>query len=231
MPYDDHTRTARSQGQNVTADQSPLLSDSDDDETFQGSYVADKSEFGAKHQRPARPPLSLAPTPSAYPPRRPSFIEEEEQPPHVDDAPEVKEEPVTWMSLPQKTQLAVLTLARLSEPLAERSLSAYVFYQLKWFSPDASEATIASQGGLLVAAFAAAQFLTAVWWGRAADNPWIGRKLVLLVGLFGTFLACLGIGFSTSFGFALFCRVMAGFLNGNIGVMRTMISEIIKEKK
>lgn len=142
-----------------------------------------------------------------------------------------KEAPVTWMSLPQKAQLAVLTLARLSEPLSERSLSAYMFYQLRWFSPEASEATIASQGGILTAAFAAAQFLTAVWWGRAADTPWIGRKRVLLVGLFGTFLASLGIGFSTSFGFALFCRLMAGFLNGNIGVMRTMISEIIKEKK
>ena len=106
-----------------------------------------------------------------------------------------------------------------------------MFYQLRWFSPDASDATIASQGGMLTASFAAAQFLTAVWWGRAADTPWIGRKRVLLIGLFGTFLACIGIGFSTSFGLVLFCRIMAGFLNGNVGVMRTMISEIIKEKK
>ena len=142
-----------------------------------------------------------------------------------------KDGPITWSSLPQKPQLAVLTLARLSEPLAERSLAAYMFYQLRWFDDEASDSTIASQGGILTAAFAAAQFLTAVWWGRAADMPWIGRKKVILIGLFGTCLSSLGIGFSRSFVQALIFRTLAGALNGNIGVMRTMISEIIKEKK
>lgn len=33
-----------------------------------------------------------------------------------------KEEKVTWMSLPHKKQLIVLTLARLSEPLVQTSL-------------------------------------------------------------------------------------------------------------
>lgn len=43
----------------------------------------------------------------------------------VDKAPEnekVKEEAVTWMSLPHKKQLAVLTMARFSEPLVQTSL-------------------------------------------------------------------------------------------------------------
>ncbi|ETN38897.1 uncharacterized protein HMPREF1541_06939 [Cyphellophora europaea CBS 101466] len=231
MPGSKSTGTDARDYQHVAEQESPLLSDSDDD-TLQGTDVYAKAE-ASQHARPVRPTLGLDPTPSTILPRRHSFIDEEEQPhPEVPGlTPKPKDAPVTWTSLPQKTQLAVLTLARLSEPLSERSLSAYMFYQLRWFSPDASEATIASQGGILTAAFAAAQFLTAVWWGRAADSPWIGRKPVLLVGLFGTFLASVGIGFSTSFGFALFCRIMAGFLNGNIGVMRTMISEIIKEKK
>ena len=34
----------------------------------------------------------------------------------------LKEEAVTWRSLPQKRQLAVLTMARLSEPLVQTSL-------------------------------------------------------------------------------------------------------------
>lgn len=33
-----------------------------------------------------------------------------------------KEAPVTWMSLPHKKQLIILTLARLSEPLVQTSL-------------------------------------------------------------------------------------------------------------
>ena len=165
--------------------------------------------------------------------RRHSFLDEEDQPiAEASSTPQnQKDQPVTWSSLPQKSQLAVLTLARLSEPLAERSLAAYMFYQLRWFDDKASDSTIASQGGILTAAFAAAQFLTAVWWGRAADTPWIGRKKVILIGLFGTCISSIGIGFSKNFATALVFRTLAGALNGNIGVMRTMISEIIKEKK
>jgi len=44
-------------------------------------------------------------------------------------------------------------------------------------------------------------------------------------------ISCLGFGFSTSFLQAIICRTLGGALNGNVGVMRTMISEIIKEKK
>ncbi|KIV94343.1 hypothetical protein PV10_02117 [Exophiala mesophila] len=142
-----------------------------------------------------------------------------------------QEAPVTWSSLPKKGQLMVLTIARLSEPLTNVSLAAYMYYQLRFFDPDASDKVISGQGGMLTASFAAAQFLTAIWWGRAADTSWIGRKRVLLIGLCGTAVSCIGIGFSTSFAQALFFRACAGCLNGNVGVMRTMISEIIKEKK
>lgn len=142
-----------------------------------------------------------------------------------------QEAPVTWSSLPKKGQLMVLTIARLSEPLTNVSLAAYMYYQLRFFDPDASDKVISGQGGMLTASFAAAQFLTAIWWGRAADTSWIGRKRVLLIGLCGTAISCIGIGFSTSFAQALFFRACAGGLNGNVGVMRTMISEIIKEKK
>ena len=134
-----------------------------------------REDLGVNVHAPQRP--KLAPGLSTIG-RRSSFIDEEEQPVAEASAAHQNQnkEPVTWSSLPQKSQLAVLTLARLSEPLAERSLAAYMFYQLRWFDNEASDSTIASQGGILTAAFAAAQFLTAVWWGRAADTPWIGRK-------------------------------------------------------
>ncbi|KAK5064433.1 hypothetical protein LTR84_000266 [Exophiala bonariae] len=169
---------------------------------------------------------------SQSPPRSPSPDNQQELSVIEDVEIEAKREaPVTWMSLPKKDQLAVLTIARLSEPLAERSFSAYLFYQLRSFDPSLSDKTISGQGGMLTAAFAAAQFVTAVWWGRAADSPRVGRKRVILIGLVGTTISCVGVGFSTSFTQALFFRICAGCLNGNIGVMRTMISEIIKEKK
>ncbi|KAK3955013.1 MFS general substrate transporter [Pseudoneurospora amorphoporcata] len=138
---------------------------------------------------------------------------------------------VSWRDLPRKDQLIVITLARLSEPLVQTSLQSYMFYQLKWFNPDLPDSTISSQAGILHASFTAAQFLTAMLWGRVADSPRCGRKTVLLIGLGGTMLSCIGFGFSTSFWEALLFRSLGGITNGNIGVLRTMISETVKEKK
>ncbi|KAK3332423.1 major facilitator superfamily domain-containing protein [Cercophora scortea] len=138
---------------------------------------------------------------------------------------------VSWSDLPRKDQLIVITLARLSEPLVQTSLQAYMFYQLKWFDPSLSDSVISSQAGILHASFTAAQFLTAMIWGRLADSPRFGRKTVLLIGLGGTMLSCIGFGFSTSFWQALVFRSIGGITNGNVGVLRTMISEIIREKK
>ncbi|KAK6433962.1 hypothetical protein LTR95_009851, partial [Oleoguttula sp. CCFEE 5521] len=149
--------------------------------------------------------------------------------------PPQKAKPVSWSSLPKKTQLAILTLSRLSEPLTQTSLQSYMFYQLKSFT-DAngnapSDSTVARQAGMLAAAFTFAQFLTAIMWGRLADSEMFGRKRVILIGLLGTCIGSLGFGFSKSFATAMFWRAVGGMLNGNMGVMRTMISEIVKEKK
>ncbi|KAL5409973.1 hypothetical protein PMIN06_004943 [Paraphaeosphaeria minitans] len=142
-----------------------------------------------------------------------------------------KEKPVTWLSLPRKDQLAVLTLARLSEPLTQTSLGSYVFYQLRSFDHSLPDSTIAYQAGILHAAFPGAQFLTAIAWGRFADAEYGGRKRAISIGLLGTMVSIIGFGFSHSFLTALCFRCLGGVLNGNVGVMRTMISEIIKEKK
>jgi MFS family permease len=111
------------------------------------------------------------------------------------------------------------------------TVQAYLYYQLKWFDPSLPDSTISSQAGFLHASFMAAQFVTAMVWGRLADSARFGRKFVLLVGLVGTSISCLGFGFATSFWQAMLFRTLGGMTNGNIGVMRTMISEIIREKK
>ena len=142
---------------------------------------------------------------------------------------------IAWSELPKKGQLAILTLARLSEPLTQQGLQSYMFYQLKSFTlPNGeapSDSTVARQAGVLAAAFTGAQFLTAIMWGRLADSETFGRKMVILIGLLGTAVGSLGFGFSRSFAAAVFWRCLGGVLNGNIGVMRTMISEIVREKK
>lgn len=97
-----------------------------------------------------------------------------------------------------------------------------MFYQLKWFDPSLSDATISWQAGLMASAFTFAQFLTGMIWGRLADSERIGRKKVLLVGLIGTGISCIGYGLSRNFYLALTFRCLGGALNGNVGVMRTV---------
>lgn len=144
---------------------------------------------------------------------------------------EETEKPISWNQLPEKSQLLILVLARLSEPITQTSLQAYLFYQLRSFDPSLPDSVISRQAGIFQGSFTAAQFLTSIWWGRAADLPWIGRKRILLIGLIGTMISCVGFGFSRSFTSAITFRVLGGLMNSNVGVMRTMISEIIVEKK
>ncbi|KAJ3549976.1 hypothetical protein NM208_g216 [Fusarium decemcellulare] len=138
---------------------------------------------------------------------------------------------VSWASMPSKGQLAVIMLVRLAEPISERSLTSYLFYQLRWFDRSLDASEIAKQAGHLTAVFAASQCLTSFWWGRAADSSTLGRKGVLLIGLLGSAASALGMGFSTSFQSAMFFRFLAGALNGNVGVLRTMVSEVVVDKR
>jgi MFS family permease len=106
-----------------------------------------------------------------------------------------------------------------------------MFYQLKSFDPSLPDSTIAAQAGILQGCFTGAQCLTGMIWGRVSDAEWGGRKRVLLIGLAGTGISAVGFGFSRSFLVAAGFRAVGGLMNGNVGVIRTMVSEIVKEKK
>ncbi|EMD88566.1 hypothetical protein COCHEDRAFT_1196540 [Bipolaris maydis C5] len=137
--------------------------------------------------------------------------------------------PVSWSALPRKDQLFVLVLARFSEPLTQTSLGAYLYYQLQSFDPSLSESTLSYQAGIIGATFPATQFLTAILWGRFSDSEYGGRKRTIYLGLVGTMLSTIGFGFSHNFAMAVFFRSLGGIVNGNIGVMRTMISGILAD--
>jgi MFS family permease len=77
--------------------------------------------------------------------------------------------------------------------------------------------------------FAFGQALTAVFWGRFADKR--GRKPALLLGLIGTGISITIFGTSQSIYVAILGRLMCGMLNGNVGVMRSMVAELIGNRK
>ncbi|KAI9734171.1 MAG: hypothetical protein M1818_006622 [Claussenomyces sp. TS43310] len=142
-----------------------------------------------------------------------------------------KPSPASWSSLPCKDQLAILFFSRLVDFLQVASLQAYAFYQLRTFDTTLSVSEISSQAGILQGCYTAAQIATAILWGKVADASWGGRKLVLLTALGGTAVSCLGYGFATSFVEAAIYRILGGAINGSVGIIRTMISEITVEKK
>ncbi|KAL8655136.1 MAG: hypothetical protein Q9210_001083 [Variospora velana] len=79
--------------------------------------------------------------------------------------------------------------------------------------------------GIFISAFALSESLTGMFWGGFSDR--VGRKPVLLLGCAGTMLSMLIVGLSTNFWVALAGRVVGGLLNGNIGVIQTMVGELV----
>ena len=79
--------------------------------------------------------------------------------------------------------------------------------------------------GILISAFSLAEALMGTYWGALSDR--IGRKPVLMIGSLGTMLSMLMVGMAPSFGVALFGRALGGLLNGNIGVIQTMVGELV----
>lgn len=159
------------------------------------------------------------------------LLQEERRERHMSVPPATEPQAISWASIPRKGQLAVIVFARLAEPLSERSLTSYLFYQLQWFDPTLDASEIARQAGYIIALFAGARCLTSMWWGHGADNPRLGCKRVLVIGLVGSAMSALGMGFSKSLSMSLFFRFMAGALNGNVGVLRTMVSEVVADKR
>lgn len=146
----------------------------------------------------------------AYPAASSAFYHEKDK-----DQPK---EVISWRAVPRKEQLLILFASRLVDFLQVTSLQAYIFFQLKHFDDRLSDAEVSRQAGILQGCFTGAQVLTAILWGKAADASWCGRKRVLLIGLAGTAVSCVGYGFSTSFYEAALWRALGGAINGAVGI-------------
>jgi MFS family permease len=88
---------------------------------------------------------------------------------------------------------------------------------------------IAKWAGLTSAAFSLSQCVTAIAWGRGSDR--FGRKPVILIGLTCTMITSVLFGLSKSLPWALAMRSLQGACNGNVGIIRTMVAELVPQKE
>ncbi|HEX8697129.1 MAG TPA: MFS transporter [Longimicrobium sp.] len=76
----------------------------------------------------------------------------------------------------------------------------------------------------LVAVYSLMQFFFAPWWGRVSDR--VGRRPVLLVGLFGSAASSLLFGLAGSLPLLFAARALNGFAGANIGVAQAYVADV-----
>ena len=115
-------------------------------------------------------------------------------------------------------------IVRLAEPIALTSIFPYAWALIKRFQIG-NEDDAAFYAGLLISAFSLAEAMMGMYWGSLSDR--VGRKPVLLLGCVGTMFSMVMVGFAENIWVALLGRTLGGLLNGNIGVIQTMVGELV----
>jgi DHA1 family tetracycline resistance protein-like MFS transporter len=76
----------------------------------------------------------------------------------------------------------------------------------------------------LVAVYSLMQFFFAPWWGLLSDR--VGRRPVLLVGLFGSAVCYLLFGLASSLAVLFAARALGGFAGANVGVAQAYVADV-----
>lgn len=169
-------------------------------------------------QDEARPLLSTTSSPTSYN----STSTQHQDEPASPSAAERKPTP-----LPLK-QLFVLCLMRLSEPISFTVIFPFVTPMLRSNLPASiPDSQLGYYAGIVESSFAFVQFLTIFFWARLSDR--IGRKPVLLIGLFGSFLSVNAFGLAKTFPQMVAARSIAGLMNGNIAILKSVLAEVTDE--
>lgn len=103
----------------------------------------------------------------------------------------------------------------------------YIPEMIKSFNVPTTQ--IAKYAGLLSLVFSFSQAMVGIAWGRASDK--IGRKPMIMIALTCTMVSSILFGFSTNLVVAFIARSMQGLSNGNVGIIRTAVAELVPERE
>ncbi|KAF2660440.1 MFS general substrate transporter [Lophiostoma macrostomum CBS 122681] len=122
-------------------------------------------------------------------------------------------------------QLFLLALVRVAEPIALTSIFPYAWKLVQHYHVG-TDANAPFFAGILISTFSLAEACSGMYWGGLSDR--VGRKPVLLMGCMGTIASLFVVGLAPNFWVALAGRALGGLLNGNIGVIQTMVGELVQ---
>ncbi|KAI6038822.1 major facilitator superfamily domain-containing protein [Pisolithus marmoratus] len=124
-----------------------------------------------------------------------------------------------------KTQLGIILFVLCTEPMSAQYILPFIYQLISELGvTGGDDRKTGYYAGLIESLFFATQALTVLCWTRLSD--YVGRKPVLLVGFLGLCVSNLCFGLSRTFWALVASRCIAGALNGNVGVMKSIIGEI-----
>ncbi|KAJ7911437.1 major facilitator superfamily domain-containing protein [Mycena leptocephala] len=123
-----------------------------------------------------------------------------------------------------KLQLAIIMLIQICEPLTSQSIYPYINQLVSELDITGGDEKKVGYYAGLESLFFITEAMTVLQWSRASDR--IGRKPILLVGLFGSAISMLCFGLSRTFWALVISRCLTGLLNGNTGVMKSALGDL-----
>ncbi|KAI5827165.1 MFS general substrate transporter [Schizophyllum commune Tattone D] len=125
-----------------------------------------------------------------------------------------------------RLQLSILLLMRCAEPVAYTVIFPFINEMMEEVT-HVPKSKVGYYAGLVESVFAMVQFFTVYHWGALSDR--LGRKIVALIGIVGAMLSVAAFGLSTSLPMMILTRCIAGAMNGNVAIVKSMMAEITDE--
>ncbi|KAL1747285.1 major facilitator superfamily domain-containing protein [Schizophyllum fasciatum] len=124
-----------------------------------------------------------------------------------------------------KRQLAIIMLLQICSPITSQSIYPYINQLIREIGvTGGDDRKVGYYAGLIESLFFVTEAATVLQWSRISD--YVGRKPVLLLGMSGTIISMLCFGLSKTFWELVISRCFCGFLNGNIGVMKSIMGDL-----